>query len=149
VGIERVGGGAGLAGRAVARLAKVLELAVAEADLSIPQYRMLILLADGSAAASELAGKLDVSPPSVTSLIDGLVARGLVQRRPAAGDRRRVDHLLTAKGHAVLRDADRAAAVQLASVAAAAEPGQAQAALDALAIWGGAMDRYRDEQMGR
>jgi long-chain acyl-CoA synthetase len=133
----------------VARLAKVLELAVAEADLSIPQYRMLILLADGSAAASELASKLDVSPPSVTALIDGLVARGLVQRRPAPADRRRVDHLLTAKGQAVLHDADRAAAAQLAAVAAAAPPGRGRAALDSLAVWDGAMNHYRDERMGR
>jgi DNA-binding MarR family transcriptional regulator len=139
----------GVAGRAVARLAKVLELAVAEADLSIPQYRMLILLADGSAAASELAGKLDVSPPSVTSLIDGLVARGLVERRPARDDRRRVDHLLTPKGLAVLGDADRAAAAELATVAGAAPSGRGRAALDALAVWEDAMNRYRDARMGQ
>jgi DNA-binding MarR family transcriptional regulator len=136
-------------GRAVARLAKVLELAVAEADLSVPQYRVLILLADGSAAASVLAGKLDVSPPSVTSLIDGLVARGLVERRPASADRRRVDHLLTSKGLAVLADADRAAASRLAAVAAAAPSGQGRGALEALAVWEDALNRYRDAQMGR
>jgi DNA-binding MarR family transcriptional regulator len=139
----------GIEGRAVARLAKVLELAVADADLSIPQYRMLILLADGSAAASELAGKLDVSPPSVTSLIDGLVARGLVERRPAAADRRRVDHLLTAKGLEVLAHADRAASAQLAAVAAAALGGRGRGAMDSLAVWEDAMNRYRDAQMRR
>jgi DNA-binding MarR family transcriptional regulator len=110
---------------------------------------MLILLADGSAAASELAGKLDVSPPSVTSLIDGLVARGLVERRPARDDRRRVDHLLTPKGLAVLGDADRAAAAELATVAGAAPSGRGRAALDALAVWEDAMNRYRDARMGQ
>jgi long-chain acyl-CoA synthetase len=134
-------------GRAVARLAKLLELALAEVDLSPSQYRVLMLLADGSTAASTLASKLAVSPPSVTAMIDGLVARGLVVRRAFADDRRRVDHLLTPKGAALLQDADRAAALRLDEVAAHAPSGEL--ALSALGIWSEAMDSYREAQMAR
>ena len=62
------------AARAVARLAKQVEVALAPLDLSLPQYRVLALLGDGSTASSVLARKLAVSPPSVTAVVDGLVA---------------------------------------------------------------------------
>ena len=68
--------------RAAARLGKVVEKAVGEVDLTLPQYRMLAFLAEGTSAASVLAGNLAVSKPSLTALADGLVARGLVERRP-------------------------------------------------------------------
>ena len=69
-------------GRVVARLARQVELALATVDLTLPQYRVLILLGEGKEAASALADKLAVSRPSVTGVVDGLVARGLVQREP-------------------------------------------------------------------
>jgi len=56
---------------------------------------MLSLLADGSSASSALAGRLAVSPPSVTAVVDGLVTRGLVERQADADDRRRLTLLLT------------------------------------------------------
>ena len=133
----------------MARLAKLLELALAEIDLSPSQYRVLMLLADGSTAASTLASKLAVSPPSVTAMIDGLVARGLVQRRASASDRRRVDHLLTRKGVSMLEDADRVAARRLADVAAHAPSESGEEALVALGTWMVAMNSYRDAQMAR
>ena len=53
-----------------------------------------------------LADKLAVSRPSVTGVVDGLVARGLVRREHSDADRRRVSHDLTPDGHAVLAAAD-------------------------------------------
>ena len=69
-------------GRIAAWLSKVVELALAPVDLSMPQYRVLAILAGGSAAASGLAKSLDVRPPSVTALIDGRLpwARGQAPR---------------------------------------------------------------------
>src|SRR5690349_21731217 len=77
-------------GRAIARLAKHLENGLAPLDVSVPQYRVLALLAEGSAASSALAGRLAVSPPSITAVVDGLVARDLVTRTPDPDDRRRL-----------------------------------------------------------
>ena len=50
-------------------------------DLTLPQFRVLGILAEGSSAASGLADRLAVRRPSITALIDGLVARDLVDRR--------------------------------------------------------------------
>jgi len=88
--------------RAAARLAKAVELALVDVDLTLPQYRLLVYLAEGSVAASALAGKLAVSKPSLTALADGLVAKALVERRAFAGDRRRVDHVLTEDGDTIV-----------------------------------------------
>lgn len=92
--------------RVLARLSRIVEHALGHDDLSLPQYRLLAFLSQGDWAASALADRLDVSRPSVTGLVDGLVKRGLVERRPGVDDRRRVDHVLTAEGKRVLRAAD-------------------------------------------
>lgn len=90
----------------LARLSRIVENALGEDDLSLPQYRTLAFLSQGDWAASVLADRLDVSRPSVTGLVDGLVKRGLVDRRAGVDDRRRVEHVLTAEGKRVLHAAD-------------------------------------------
>ena len=90
----------------LARLSRLVENALAADDLSLSQYRLLAFLSQGDWAASSLADRLDVSRPSITGIVDGLVKRGLVERRPSTDDRRRVDHVLTPAGRKVLRDAD-------------------------------------------
>ena len=129
--------------RAAARLARQVEVALGDVDLSLPQYRVLAFIAEGPAAASALAGKLAVSRPSVTALIDGLVARGLVERRPDPSDRRRVDHRITDAGRNALADADVAVDRRLRSLAAHLSPEKAHAALTGLVHWGDAIDAAR------
>src|ERR1700685_331637 len=68
----------GTYGRVAAWLAKRVEVALAQVELTLPQYRVLGILAEGKAAASGLAERLAVRRPSITALIDGLGARGRV-----------------------------------------------------------------------
>ena len=74
--------------------------------LSVPQFRALNF-ADRHAGASfsDVAAHIGVTLPSMSRLIDGLVARRLVIRRGYAGDRRRLTLRLTARGRALLRAA--------------------------------------------
>ena len=132
--------------RASARLAKVVEKAVGEVDLTLPQYRMLAHLASGTAAASVLAGTLAVSRPSLTALADGLVARGLVERRADPGDRRRVDHVLTPTGHDALAAADVAVQDRLDGLLRHLPRAQRRRAADGLALWLAALDAARTER---
>jgi len=69
---------------------------------------VLAILEEGCEASSKLAEKLAVSRPSVTGVVDGLVARGLVRRNPGDHDRRRIDLDLTEPGRAALIAADAA-----------------------------------------
>ena len=135
------------AARALARLARHVEHALDPLELSLPQYRVLSLLADGSTASSALAGRLAVSPPSVTAVVDGLVTRGLVERQADAGDRRRLTLLLTAAGGKLLRAAEIAVDARLGEVAEYLEdPSSAAAAIEALQQWNHALDAFREEK---
>ena len=95
-------------GHTIARLARQIEVAVTTVDLTLSQYRVLAILGDGCEASSKLAEKLAVSRPSVTGVVDGLVARGLVRRDHTRGDRRRIDVGLTDAGRLLLAAADAA-----------------------------------------
>ena len=64
--------------RAVVRLSRQVEITLSESQLSVAQFRLLDRLSGGSAAGGSLAEWLAVKPPSITALVDGLVARGLV-----------------------------------------------------------------------
>jgi len=136
-----------LSGRATVRLAKHAELALGHVDLSLAQYRVLILLARGSALASALASRLAVSPPSVTALVDGLVTRGLVKRQSVPRDRRRVAHVLTDKGRRALAEADAAISDRLAEVAGHLAPAERARALHGLGLWHKAMDAYLEARL--
>ncbi len=137
-------------GRAAAWVGKQVDIALAAVDLSASQYRVLGLLDEQSAISSDLAQRLAVRPPSVTAIVDGLVQRGLVERRTVAGDRRRVDHVLTAAGRQSLAAADRAVAARLGEITAALDrPDDIVRAYDGLAAWREAFSAYRHQRMSR
>jgi long-chain acyl-CoA synthetase len=126
-------------GRVIARLARQVELAAATVELTLPQYRALSLLGESKEAASALADKLAVSRPSVTGVIDGLVARGLVERHHDDGDRRRIGLHLTPDGARALAAAEDEIERRLREVAShGPQPG-----FDTLAPWKEALDAYR------
>src|SRR5580698_2968604 len=133
-------------GRTAARLARQVELALSEVDLSLPQYRILILLDEGKVAASALADKLAVSRPSVTAVVDGLVTRGLVERHHDPDDRRRVGHDITGGGRQLLKLGDEAVDRRLneiASMIVTPGPGDAFKGLD---YWRVGLDAHRTDR---
>lgn len=132
----------------LARLARQVELALATVDLTLPQYRVLILLDGGQEAASALAEKLAVSRPSVTGVVDGLVARGLVERHNDRDDRRRVGHELTDRGRRLLETAEAEIERRLSEIAAL-RSGGAAAAFAGLRPWRDALDAYRTARLAR
>ncbi len=139
---EQPGGGPA---RVVARLAKQVEIALGECDLSLAQYRLIGNLAQGPSQASTLAERLIVSRPSVTALADGLVERGLIARMGADGDRRRVMHVLTDDGHKVLQAADEAIERRLALLAEHLSEPDRTRGYKGLGAWGRALDSHRNE----
>lgn len=116
---------------------------MADVDLTLPQYRALAFLEAGTVAPSTLAGLLTVSRPTITALVDGLVARDLVERRADATDRRRVEHRLTPAGRAALATADAAAARRLEALLELVEPDDRQAGRAGLDAWARALTEAR------
>jgi len=90
--------------RTLARLSRLLEHA--GTDLTLPQFRLLAMVAQGGERATALAGRLSLSKPTITAAVDGLVDRGLVTREMVAGDRRAVKVEITAAGRRALAHAE-------------------------------------------
>jgi long-chain acyl-CoA synthetase len=121
-----------------------VEVGLARVNLTPSQYRVLVHLTEGSAQASALADHLTVSRPSVTAVVDGLVARGLVDRRHEELDRRRVRHSITTAGARLLREAESTLNATLSEILrVGSTPAVAEAATRGLAAWEKALGAYR------
>jgi long-chain acyl-CoA synthetase len=84
-----------------------------------------------------------VRRPSITALIDGLVARGLVDRRQEDADRRRVEVRLTPEGISTLARADAAVDEYLIAIAGHLSDKDEAMALRSLELWALAMVESR------
>jgi long-chain acyl-CoA synthetase len=98
------------AARALALAARSLERAATDCDLSLPQYRVLSLVAAGDERSSLLADRLALAKPTITAVVDGLVERGFIERTSVEGDRRSIRISLTKTGQQALRGVERAMA---------------------------------------
>jgi len=88
--------------------------------LSVPQFRALTFLRRRQGASlSDVAEHVGLTLPSMSKMIDGLVARRLVSRQTHPEDRRRVTLTLTARGQTVLQVAYEATRTCLAERLAA------------------------------
>jgi len=138
----------GSLGRAAAWLSKQVELALTHVELSLPQYRILGVLAEGASMPSALAERLTVRRPTVTAVVDGLEARGLVQRTPGGLDKRSVTHTLTAKGQRLLDKANAAVDLRLTDIATSLDdPDLTHQVLDGLVLWRRAMRAFHSTQV--
>lgn len=72
-------------------------------DLGETQTWVLYALATGTQLTGELARRFHVTTPTITRMVDSLVERGYVERRPDREDRRRIYLELTEAGSQVAR----------------------------------------------
>ncbi|BCJ69166.1 MarR family winged helix-turn-helix transcriptional regulator [Polymorphospora rubra] len=78
-------------------------LARLDVDITLPQYRMLVLLvSNGPRRTVDLAADLGVHPSTVTRTSDRLIRRGLVRREHREQDRRVAWVGLTSEGCALV-----------------------------------------------
>jgi DNA-binding MarR family transcriptional regulator len=94
--------------RLLARLARVAEQSCQATGISLPQYRLLVSVSGGPQRASELAARVGVSRPTLTSLVDGLEQAGLLKRAPVPTDRRGIQLVPTEEGLGAVERADSA-----------------------------------------
>lgn len=81
-------------------------------DLKIVEFSVLSLVAGNAGITSrQLCQQLDVLPPNMVGMIDALVSRGYLERRPHPHDGRATGLYLTVQGH----DLVEAAQLQLKS----------------------------------
>jgi DNA-binding MarR family transcriptional regulator len=128
--------------RAVAFTARKLERELGE--MTLPQFRVLTLVASSVERANRIAELAAVSRPSLTGLLDGLEARGWVRRVDVVGDRRGVLLEVTDAGQRALASAEQAMARSLDELLDIVPTDQRGQALQGLAVLGHALRTPRD-----
>ena len=104
-------------------------------DLSVPQFRSLAYLNHNEGTSlSDVAEHIGLSLPSASKLIDGLVNRKLVLRKPSEDDRRRIMLSLTQEGQTTLQSAVQATETYLTRVLAALPENECAEVLHAMQI---------------
>ena len=89
------------------------------ADLSVPQFRTLAFIdRNAEASLSDVAEHIGLTLPSMSKIVDGLVARKLVIRETRPDDRRRMILTLTRSGQTALETSRTATRTCLASMLA-------------------------------
>jgi DNA-binding MarR family transcriptional regulator len=73
---------------AARRIRTSADAALRQSGLSLSSYKLMRALEDSDQSMREVSEILQVSPRTVTDMIDGLEARGLVARRAHPADRR-------------------------------------------------------------
>ncbi len=85
--------------------------------LTLPQFRCLkAIAAQGVTLTTHLARQIQVTVPTMTSRLDGLVERGLVQRQPDPLSRRQIRVSLTVAGSELLARYQAAIAARFSEV---------------------------------
>lgn len=70
--------------------------------VTLPQYRLLVVLADRPRTLTELAAQLDVAPSTALRMVDRLESAGLVDRTVRPENRRETRLSLTGNGRRVV-----------------------------------------------
>ncbi len=102
-------------------------------DLSVPQFRILIFINNNpEASISAVAEHIGLTLPTLSKMIDLLVARAWVTRVPSSDDRRRMQLGLTERGLKMLQEAQRSTRENLALCLAGLAPDQLDQVIQAM-----------------
>ncbi len=103
------------------------------AGISVPQFRTLAFLElHEGISLTDVADHIGLTLPSMSKLMDGLVARKLATREFDATDRRRVTLGLTPRGRAVLQASRNSTQAYLAQTLAALSPAERTTVIQAM-----------------
>ena len=106
-------------------------------DVTLPQYRALVVLATrGAQSSSALATELGIVPSSVTRLCDRLERKELVVREAVEGDRRQVQLQVTDAGRRLVDRVTEARRVALIELVHGIPPERRPDLIDALNVLG-------------
>jgi len=92
-------------------------LSAVNTDVTLPQYRTLVVLASrGPQPLGYLAEQLDVSPSTATRMCDRLVRKGLIERRPSKSSRREIEVKIAPAGREIVDRVTRRRRREIASI---------------------------------
>jgi DNA-binding MarR family transcriptional regulator len=104
--------------------------------LTLPQFRMLVVLDRGDAMnISRLGEHLDVIPSTAMRMVDRLAAAGMVSREASTANRREVLVALTPEGRRVVGKVTRRRRRELARIVQALAPAEQRKLVSALSAF--------------
>lgn len=93
-------------------------LAAVPERVTLPQFRMLVVLAGGETKLVTLAERLAVNPSTATRMVDRLIAAGLVDRRVNPDNRRENVLRLTESGRRIVDEVTARRRAEIAEIVA-------------------------------
>jgi DNA-binding MarR family transcriptional regulator len=134
-----------LASRALVGVA-ARSLAAVEDDVTLAQYRALVLLASrGEQNVGALARALSIHPSTTTRLCDRLAAKGLIARTPSAESRREIMLTITAAGSRLLKTVTARRRREIRRILDSLSPAEQRRVQDAFAAFGRAAGELPDD----
>ena len=104
-------------------------------DLTIPQFRTLAFVnRHKGSSLYEVSDHMGLTSPSVSTLVDGLIERGMMTREEHPADRRRVRLAVTSHGRAILENATRETLTYLAKKLSNVTPDNREVIVKAMEI---------------
>ncbi|MBV7697796.1 MarR family winged helix-turn-helix transcriptional regulator [Streptomyces sp. TRM70350] len=111
-------------------------LAEVEERVTLPQFRMLVVLSTrGATNLVTLADLLHVAPSTAMRMVDRLIAVGLAERRLNPDNRRETFLQLTAEGRRTVEDVTARRRAEIAAIVERLTPTQRLALIEALAAF--------------
>jgi DNA-binding MarR family transcriptional regulator len=111
-------------------------LASVEDTLTLPQFRMLVVLdSQGRLSLSRLAENLAVSPSTALRMAERLITIDMLARADHPGDRREVRFFLTAAGRRTVAEVTARRRAEIARIVAAVPPAQRADVVHALRVF--------------
>lgn len=127
----------------------VRSLAAVDEDVTLPQYRALVVLAQrGAVRPVDLATTLAVTPPTATRMCDRLEAKELVARGRPAGDRRAVAVSLSSAGRRLVDDVSRRRRAELGRLLSGVPVARRTAVVDGLRSFAEAAGEVPEAEWG-
>ncbi|MCK2218768.1 MarR family transcriptional regulator [Actinomadura sp. ATCC 31491] len=111
-------------------------LAAAQDQVTLPQFRMLVVLsAHGETKLVTMAELLDVNSSTAMRMADRLAAAGLIVRKVNPHNRRESLMRLTPEGRRLVDDVTARRRAEIAAIISRMTPAQAHALIDAMAAF--------------
>ncbi|MFI6012596.1 MarR family winged helix-turn-helix transcriptional regulator [Streptomyces sp. NPDC051243] len=108
-------------------------LAAVEERVTLPQFRMLVVLSTrGATKLVALADLLQVAPSTAMRMVDRLIAAGLADRQTNPGNRRETLLRLTEEGRRIVEDVTARRRDEIAAIVERLTPTQRLALIEAL-----------------
>ncbi|MFG2899476.1 MarR family winged helix-turn-helix transcriptional regulator [Streptomyces zaomyceticus] len=126
-------------------------LATVEESITLPQFRMLVVLSTrGPSKLVALADHLSVQPSTAMRMVDRLITSGLMDRRTNPANRRETVLRLTEEGSRVVQDVTSRRRTEITAILRRLDPAQRSALVEALDAFNSAGQEpaFGDADMG-